>query len=184
MDLSTSRVASKLSELAGKAGTFSLSSLSAATQGTAAFSVNLFVMLYAMFYFLREGPAVRATLLRYLPLPDDVEERLEKKGASVVRATIKGTFIVGILQGTLGGIAFTIAGIDGGDFWATLMAVCSVIPAIGTALVWVRPSSTCTPPARPLPGRVCSCGAPSWSDRSTTSCVPGWSAATRRCPTS
>ena len=136
IDLSTNHVVSKAGELAGKAGTYLLKLLSAATQGTAAFFVNLFVMLYAMFHFLRDGPAVRETVLRYLPFPEDVEARLEAKGVSVVRATIKGTFIIGIVQGALGGLAFTVAGITSAAFWATLMAISSVVPVIGTALVW------------------------------------------------
>ncbi len=136
IDLSAERVAAKLGELTGKAGTFLLSGLSAATQGTATFLVNLFVMLYAMFYFLCEGPAVRRTIVRYLPLPDDVEQSLEQKSVSVVRATIKGTFVIGLVQGLLGGVAFAVLGIDGAAFWASLMAVSSVVPVVGTALVW------------------------------------------------
>jgi predicted PurR-regulated permease PerM len=50
---------------------------------------------------------------------------------------IKGTFVIGILQGGLAGIAFAFAGIDNAVFWGTVMAVLSVIPSIGSALVWI-----------------------------------------------
>ena len=56
---------------------------------------------------------------------------------SVTRATIKGTLLIGLIQGSLAGIAFYFAGIDGAAFWGTIMVVLSVIPGIGTALVWV-----------------------------------------------
>ena len=55
----------------------------------------------------------------------------------MTRATLKGTMIIGILQGGICGFAFYLAGIQGPVFWATIMAVLSIIPAVGTALVWV-----------------------------------------------
>jgi predicted PurR-regulated permease PerM len=58
------------------------------------------------------------------------------KFTSVTRATLKGTLMIGILQGGLAGAAFAVAGIDNAVFWGTVMAVLSVIPSIGSALVW------------------------------------------------
>jgi predicted PurR-regulated permease PerM len=55
----------------------------------------------------------------------------------VARATIKGTGVVGITQGALGGLGFWIAGIQGAALWATVMAVFSILPGLGTAIVWV-----------------------------------------------
>ena len=56
---------------------------------------------------------------------------------SVTRATIKGTLVIGIIQGTLAGLGFWAAGIDGSAFWGTIMAVLSIVPGIGSALIWV-----------------------------------------------
>jgi predicted PurR-regulated permease PerM len=58
------------------------------------------------------------------------------KFTSVTRATLKGSLFIGILQGGLAGAAFAVAGIDNAVFWATIMAVLSIIPSIGSALVW------------------------------------------------
>ena len=58
------------------------------------------------------------------------------KFTSVTRATLKGSLLIGIMQGGLAGIAFAVAGIDNAVFWGTVMAVLSVIPSIGSALVW------------------------------------------------
>jgi predicted PurR-regulated permease PerM len=55
----------------------------------------------------------------------------------VARATIKGTFVVGLVQGGLAGLGFAVAGIEGSAFWGTIMVVLSIIPGIGTALIWV-----------------------------------------------
>jgi len=56
---------------------------------------------------------------------------------SVTRATLKGTAVIGVLQGGLAGLAFAVAGIEAAVFWGTVMAVLSIIPAVGSALVWV-----------------------------------------------
>ena len=52
------------------------------------------------------------------------------------RATVKGTLIVGIVQGMLGGIMFSILGIQGAVFWGAVMIFFSILPAVGSALVW------------------------------------------------
>ena len=58
------------------------------------------------------------------------------KFRSVARATLKGTAVIGILQGGLAGLAFAVVGIPSAIFWGTIMAVLSIVPGIGTALVW------------------------------------------------
>ncbi|MDH3735381.1 MAG: AI-2E family transporter, partial [Gemmatimonadota bacterium] len=63
--------------------------------------------------------------------------RMLDKFVSVSRAMVKGTFLIGIIQGALAGVAFWIAGIPSVAFWSTIMAVLSIIPGIGAALVWV-----------------------------------------------
>jgi predicted PurR-regulated permease PerM len=94
-------------------------------------------MLYATFFFLLDGRETLRKILYYLPLPQEDESRLVARFVSVARATIKGTFVVGIAQGTLGGLGFWVAGINGAALWATVMAVFSILPGIGTAIVWV-----------------------------------------------
>ena len=57
--------------------------------------------------------------------------------ASITRATVKGTLVIGIIQGALAGVAFWVAGIEGAALWGTIMMILSIIPGIGAALVWV-----------------------------------------------
>jgi predicted PurR-regulated permease PerM len=68
--------------------------------------------------------------------PED-EERMLDKFTSVTRATLKGGAVIGLLQGGLAGAAFALVGIQSALFWATLMAVLSIVPGVGTAIVWV-----------------------------------------------
>ncbi len=72
-----------------------------------------------------------------IPLGDQRERRLFRKFAEVSRATLKGTVVVAIVQGTLGGVALAVVGIDGAVFWGVVMTILSVLPAVGTSLVWL-----------------------------------------------
>ncbi|WP_163335847.1 AI-2E family transporter [Desulfopila sp. IMCC35008] len=94
------------------------------------------IMLYIMFYFLTMGGVLLEKILYFLPLKDKDEQVLLRRFTSVTRATIKGTIIIGIMQGSICGVAFALAGIDGPVFWGSVMAVTSVIPAFGTAIIW------------------------------------------------
>ncbi|MBA2586831.1 MAG: AI-2E family transporter [Chthoniobacterales bacterium] len=123
--------------VAKSAGGFLVASASSMTAGTAAFLLDLFVMIYAMFFFLRDGEAILAKILFYTPLDNQDEKRLLERLASVTRATVKGTLVIGILQGALAGVGFWVAGLDGAAFWGTVMTILSVVPGIGAALIWV-----------------------------------------------
>ena len=95
-----------------------------------------FLMLYILFFFLRDGNQLVATMIRVLPLGDVRERQLLTKFAEVSLATIKGTLVVGIVQGAIGGGLFWALGIPGPVFWGTVMAMFSVLPAVGPGLVW------------------------------------------------
>lgn len=122
---------------AKSAGGFLVAAASRMTAGTAAFLLNAFVMLYAMFFFLRDGKAILEKVFYYIPLRHEDELQMVDRFTSVTRATVKGTVIIGILQGTLAGLALWMAGIDGAAFWGTIMVILSVIPGVGSALVWI-----------------------------------------------
>jgi len=122
---------------AKSAGTFLVTVLSRMTATTAAFILNLFIMLYAMFFFFKDGQRILERIFYYLPLSDEDETRMLARFTSITRATVKGTVVIGIIQGALAGIAFWMAGIQGAAFWGTIMTILSIVPGIGAALVWV-----------------------------------------------
>lgn len=107
------------------------------TAGTATLILNLFVMLYAMFFFLKDGNKILEKVFYFMPLRHEDELRMLERFTSVTRATIKGTLVIGLIQGGLAGIAFWIAGIGGWAFWGTIMVILSIVPGVGTALVWI-----------------------------------------------
>ncbi|MDY0221329.1 MAG: AI-2E family transporter [Desulfobacterium sp.] len=126
----------KAGELVGTISTFLINSLSSATKMTMNALFGSIIMLYIMFYFLTMGNQLLDRILYFLPLRNEDEQLLLRRFTSVTRATIKGTLIIGIIQGSICGLAFAFAGINGPVFWGSIMAVTSIIPAFGTALVW------------------------------------------------
>ena len=130
-----------LIERAGQAvatvSTFLVNSLSSVTMVTINAIFGTIIMLYVMFYFFSMGTVLLDKILYYLPLKDEDERRLLSRFTSVTRATLKGTLIIGLMQGTICGMGFYFADIKGPVFWGTVMAVTSVIPAFGTAIIWV-----------------------------------------------
>lgn len=125
-----------LSNAAVTVSQFLASQALAIGQNTLRIGALFFVMLYILFFFLRDGHRFLDLIIRALPLGDDRERRLLDKFAEVSRATIKGTIVVGVVQGTLGGLLFWILGIASPVFWGVIMTVLSLLPAIGSALVW------------------------------------------------
>ena len=126
----------KAGEMVGALSGFLIGRLQSVTYGTVNFLFMLFIMLYTMFFFLMDGNKLIHKMLYYLPLEDHDERRMLNKFTSVTRATLKGTAVIGVIQGLLGGIAFAVVGIPSAVFWGTIMAVLSFIPGIGSVLVW------------------------------------------------
>lgn len=126
----------KAGQLVGTISKFLVGGLSQATLGTVNFLFMAFVFLYTMYFFQMDGDKLVRKILYYLPLNSRDENLMLDKFTSVTRATLKGTLLIGLLQGGLAGIAFAVVGIDNAVFWGTVMAVLSIIPSVGSALVW------------------------------------------------
>jgi predicted PurR-regulated permease PerM len=121
----------------GSISRFLIDSLSSGAIGAVQFIFTIGILLYTMFFFLLDGPKLLRKILYYIPLEDEDEHLLLIKFTSVARATVKGTLVIGVLQGGLAGLAFWVVGIPSAVFWGTIMAVLSIIPGVGTALVWI-----------------------------------------------
>ena len=105
-------------------------------QGTFDFLVSFFIMLYLLFFLLRDGPELVRKVRTAVPLAEPQKRRLQLKFNRVVRATVKGNVLVAVVQGALGGLALWALGIGGAVFWGVVMAFLSLLPAVGAALVW------------------------------------------------
>ncbi|WP_323664771.1 AI-2E family transporter [Pectobacterium carotovorum] len=131
------KIQQELSQVVLKGGQYLAGSVLLIGKGTFTFFIGFGVMLYLLFFLLKDGAYLVNLILESLPLSTHVKHHLLVKFAAVSRATVKGTVVVAIVQGTLGGIAFSIAGIEGSLLWGSLMAFLSLIPAVGSAIIWV-----------------------------------------------
>jgi len=132
-----SRMVERVREAAGGAGSFLMGTLAAATRGTLNFFLQLLVLFYALFYFLLDGPRILQGILRYIPLEPSQKEDLLERFVSVTRATLRGSLLIGLIQGGVAGLAFWVAGVPAAAFWGTVMVVLSIIPAVGATLIWI-----------------------------------------------
>jgi predicted PurR-regulated permease PerM len=107
-----------------------------AGQGAALFVVQLGMMVYLLFFLLRDGPQIGAAVFDSVPLPDDQKSLLFDRFAVVAAATIKGTLVVSLVQGALGGVIFAALGITGALFWGAVMSILAILPAVGAAIIW------------------------------------------------
>jgi predicted PurR-regulated permease PerM len=101
------------------------------------FVIGLGIMLYLLFFLLRDGRALADRIKEAVPLEADRKSALFTRFADVVRATVKGGVLVAMAQGALGGLAFWFLGVHAPILWAVLMAFLSLLPAIGAGLVWI-----------------------------------------------
>jgi predicted PurR-regulated permease PerM len=106
-------------------------------QNTFEFIVNIMIVLYLLFFLLRDGDDLTRRIREALPLYPDQQHELLSKFTTVIRATVKGNVVVAIVQGALGGLIFWILGIHAPVLWAVVMAILSLLPAVGSALVWL-----------------------------------------------
>lgn len=105
-------------------------------QGTFEFFIGFFVMLYLLFFLLRDGKDLVHKIRAAIPLADSTKRRLQIKFTRVVRATVKGNVVVAAVQGALGGFIFWALGLYSPLLWGVLMAFLSLLPAAGAGIIW------------------------------------------------
>lgn len=106
-------------------------------QNTFQFFLQLLLMLYLTFFLLRDGPRILGLVRSAIPLGEERAALLLAKFSEVTRATIKGNILIAMIQGAIGGIVFWLLGIPAAVLWGVIMAVLSLIPAVGASLIWV-----------------------------------------------
>ena len=130
------RIKAEVSRLALSLGGLIAKNTVAFGGGAAHFLTNLALVLYIAFFLVRDGERLKGLLIRALPFGDHREERLFRKFAGVMRATVKGSLLVAMAQGALGGLIFWMLDIRAAVLWGVVMTLLSLIPVVGAALVW------------------------------------------------
>lgn len=129
-------ISGQITSVAKNLSTFLLSQTQRFVTGIAGFFVNFLIMLFAMFYFLKDGGLIVEKIMALSPLPEVYEKKLFHRMKTMTNATLYGTFFTAIVQGFLGGIGFTIAGISEPVLWGAIMAFFALTPYVGTAFIW------------------------------------------------
>ncbi len=137
LGLDRREVLTKVVAIVQSTGSFFVSGVAGVTGRTANFIFHFFLFGYCLYFLLKDGQRALDKFLYYLPLTHEDEMKMMSRFVSVSRAMLKGTLAIGLLQGLLGGLGFWVAGLHGPVFWASLMVVLSIIPGVGTGLIWV-----------------------------------------------
>ena len=136
VDFSKIDLQDSLLQASKKTGQFLLSH-GAGVLGDAANLVFYFlVMIFLLFYLLRDGSRMLSAIKELSPLPEDQENRILDKVRAVGRSAFLGNLLTALCQGFAGGIGLALVGIPG-LFWGTVMGFSSLIPVVGTALIWI-----------------------------------------------
>jgi predicted PurR-regulated permease PerM len=135
-DLDHQFITDKSVELLKAVADFLVKNLSAFTENTVLFFVEFAVMLYCLFYFLRDGDHLVDIIVHYMPVDERHFNTFISEFLVTAKATLKFTFVIGGIQGALGGLMFYITGIENSLVWGVLMIGLSIVPAIGSAIIW------------------------------------------------
>ncbi|HEX9788019.1 MAG TPA: AI-2E family transporter [Candidatus Binatia bacterium] len=106
-------------------------------QNTFEFIINLCIVLYLLFFMLRDGDDLARRIKTAIPLYPDQQRELFNRFTTVIRATVKGNVVVAVVQGALGGLIFWFLDVHAPVLWAVVMAFLSLLPAVGAALIWL-----------------------------------------------
>jgi predicted PurR-regulated permease PerM len=105
--------------------------------GAARATLNLVIAFFAFYYLLTSGEATWPKVREYVPFSPEAADNLKERFFSITKATLLGTALVAVLQGGLVGIGFAIVGLPSAAFWGVMTGIASILPVLGSALVWV-----------------------------------------------
>ncbi|MFA6306067.1 MAG: AI-2E family transporter [Candidatus Gracilibacteria bacterium] len=124
-------------EIAKSLSTFLVSQTASFLKSISEIALSVVVLLFCLFYFFKDGTALVARIGQLSPLPSSYETQLFYKIRDMVKAVVFGVFLTAVIQGVVGGVGFMIAGIQNPVFWGTAIAFFSLVPVVGTAIIWV-----------------------------------------------
>ena len=106
----------------------------------ASFIFDLFVMIFAMFYFFRDGGKVLGAVRSILPFDAQHRDAMITEAGELITASVATSLLVAAIQGALGGLGFAFVGLPAPVFWGVAMAFFSLVPVVGSGLIFVPAS--------------------------------------------
>ena len=135
--IGTVQVGAELAKASGTIVSWLSGQLFAFVGGATAAALNLVIAFFGLYYMLRSGPTVWGTVRPYIPFSPQTADALRDRFVSVTEATMLGTVLVAVLQGVIIGLGFWVVGLESPLFWGTVTAFASILPVLGSALVWL-----------------------------------------------
>ena len=132
-----SEIAQRLTEVISGLGGVVIGGIRRASGGALSFVLNTVILLFALYYLLTSGPGSIKSAMALLPMRPHDRDLLVERTLSTIRATVRGTFVIAVIQGVLTGAGLAVAGVPGAAFWGAVAGLLSVIPGVGPPLVWL-----------------------------------------------
>jgi predicted PurR-regulated permease PerM len=126
-----------LRQAAERAGSFLAGNLGGLLKNLVTFFVDLFILIFSLFFMFRDGDQVVRGVRHLLPFDESIQRDMLSESEDLIFASVAVGLVIALLQGLLGGLAFTIGGISSPIFWAVVIAFFSLVPVVGSALIWV-----------------------------------------------
>lgn len=130
-------LATTLQRYAEQAAAYLAARLGAVLRHTAVFLFHLSVTLLAMFYLFRDGNSIVKRLREILPFEDDHRARMINEARDLIFASVISTLVAAAVHAVIGGLAFALTGVHSPIFWGVMMGFFSLVPVVGSSLIWV-----------------------------------------------
>ena len=132
----TWEVSAPLQQAAEKIAAFLGSRFTGLLKNLVSFFVDLFIMIFALFFMFRDGEAVVHAVRHLLPFDEKIQTDMVEESKELIFASVAVGLLVAVIQGVLGGVSFALVGISTPVFWSVLIAFFSLVPVVGSALIW------------------------------------------------
>jgi len=126
----------KIADLVGKLSQTALKGTFNVLGGVFGATMKLILVVFTLFYLFRDAEKIREGMPAQLPLPRGDAERLVVRTGEIIQASVNGNLVIAALQGLLGGLAFAVLGLPGAIVWGVVMTILSMLPLVGSFLVW------------------------------------------------
>jgi predicted PurR-regulated permease PerM len=126
-----------LRQAAEKAATFLGQRFAGLLRNLVSFGVDLVLLIFALFFMFRDGREILRGVRHLMPFEDDIQEEVLGESKELIFASVAVALVIAAIQGSLGSIAFGITGVPTPLFWGVLIGFFSLVPVVGSALIWV-----------------------------------------------
>lgn len=136
-DSNPADLATVMHRYAEQAAAYFATRLGAVLRNTAAFLFHLSVTILAMFYLFRDGDSIARRMREVLPFEDVHRDRMIREARDLIFASVTSTLAGAAVHAVIGGLAFALLGIHAAIFWGVMMGFFSLVPVVGSSLIWV-----------------------------------------------